>query len=66
MSEAWRVEAPFSERLVAEAPDLGVTGIHDNEAISPREVLARVIEGYARNNGHAGFLRERIDGGVGQ
>jgi hypothetical protein len=31
-----------------------------------REVLVRVIEAYARHNGHADLLRERIDGRVGQ
>jgi Protein of unknown function (DUF664) len=31
-----------------------------------REVLVHMIEEYARNNGHADVLRERIDGRVGQ
>ena len=31
-----------------------------------REVLVHMIEEYARHNGHADFLRERIDGRVGQ
>lgn len=31
-----------------------------------REVLVHMIEGYARHCGHADFLRERIDGRVGQ
>jgi Protein of unknown function (DUF664) len=29
-------------------------------------VLLRMIEEYARHNGHADLLRERIDGRVGQ
>jgi hypothetical protein len=31
-----------------------------------REVLVHMIEEYARHNGHADLLRERIDGRVGQ
>jgi hypothetical protein len=30
------------------------------------EVLVHMIEEYARHHGHADFLRERIDGRVGQ
>jgi hypothetical protein len=29
-------------------------------------VLAHMIEEYARHNGHADFLRERIDGATGE
>ena len=36
------------------------------EGHSLREVLVHMIEEYARHNGHADFLRERIDGRVGQ
>ncbi len=31
-----------------------------------REVLVHMIEEYARHNGHADLLRERIDGRKGQ
>ncbi len=31
-----------------------------------REVLVHMVEEYARHNGHADLLRERIDGRVGQ
>jgi hypothetical protein len=31
-----------------------------------REVLVDMIEEYARHNGHADLIRERIDGRVGQ
>ena len=70
--EAWRGEVAFAERFVAEAPDLDVTGDYDYGppyepgSISLREVLVHMIEEYARHNGHADFLRERIDGRVGQ
>lgn len=62
----WRAEVAFAERLVAEAPDLDVEGAVDGERMALREVLVHMIEEYARHNGHADFLRERIDGRVGQ
>jgi hypothetical protein len=61
--ETWRAEVAFADRFVAEAPDLGITG---NDGHLLREVLVHMIEEYARHNGHADFLRERIDGRVGQ
>jgi uncharacterized damage-inducible protein DinB len=63
---AWRAETEFAERFVAEAADLGVTGTTGGEPISLREVLVHMIEEYARHNGHADLLRERIDGRIGQ
>jgi hypothetical protein len=48
---------------VAEAPDLEIVG---SEGDVLREVLVHMIEEYARHNGHADLLRERIDGRVGQ
>ncbi|MFF7883825.1 DinB family protein [Streptomyces sp. NPDC020794] len=62
----WRSEVAFAERFVDEARDLDITGTHDDEPIALREVLVHLIEEYARHNGHADFLRERIDGRVGQ
>jgi hypothetical protein len=70
--QTWRAEVAFAERLVAEAPSLDVTGDYDYGqpyepgSISLREVLVHMIEEYARHNGHADFLRERIDGRIGQ
>ncbi len=61
--EAWRNEVAFAEQFVAEAPDLNLVG---NAGDVLREVLVHMIEEYARHNGHADFLRERIDGRVGQ
>ena len=61
--EVWRAEVAFAERFVAEAPNLDLTG-PEGEVL--REVLVHMIEEYARHNGHADFLRERIDGRVGQ
>ena len=64
---AWRAEVAFAERLVAEVPDLDVTGYDPRRgSISVRWVLVHMIEEYARHNGHADLLRERIDGSVGE
>ena len=61
--------APRSRSRIgsAEAPDLDVTG-HDQRhgEFSLREVLVHMVEEYARHNGHADLLRERIDGRIGQ
>jgi hypothetical protein len=37
----------------------------DEGVVSHRWVLVHMIEEYARHNGHADLLRERIDGVVG-
>lgn len=65
--DAWRAEVAFAERLVAEEADLGrvARDSHGGE-ISVREVLVHMVEEYARHNGHADLLRERIDGRLGQ
>jgi len=65
--DAWRAEIAFADRFVAEAPDLDVTGnVPHQGPISLRELLVHMVEEYARHNGHADLLRERIDGRVGQ
>jgi hypothetical protein len=61
--ETWRAEVAFAEQYVADAPDLDVVGKAGHVL---REVLVHMIEEYARHNGHADLLRERIDGRVGQ
>jgi uncharacterized damage-inducible protein DinB len=65
--QVWREEVAFAERFVAEAPDLDVTGNeHRRGPVSLRWVLVHMVEEYARHNGHADLLRQRIDGAVGQ
>jgi len=56
---------------VAAQEDLGATvsfhnGLGEQDSMSVREALVHMIEEYARHMGHADFLRERIDGRVGQ
>jgi len=64
----WREECAFTDRYVAEAPDLDVLGEREDgsDTFSLREVLVHMVEEYARHNGHADLLRERIDGRIGQ
>jgi uncharacterized damage-inducible protein DinB len=63
---AWREEVAFSEQFTRET-DLGFVGVDsDGVPISLRELLVHMIEEYARHNGHADLLRERIDGRLGQ
>ena len=63
----WRAEVAFADQFVAEAPDLDVVGNHSYlGAVSLRWVLVHMVEEYARHDGHADLLRERIDGRVGQ
>ncbi|HYJ72824.1 MAG TPA: DinB family protein [Actinomycetota bacterium] len=69
----WRGEVAFAERFVADAPSLDITGDDPlnqhgsgGGTMSLREALLGTIEEYARHLGHADFLRERIDGRLGQ
>jgi uncharacterized damage-inducible protein DinB len=63
---AWREEVAFAEQFVR-TTDLDFVGQDGaGQPISLRELLVHMIEEYARHNGHADLLRERIDGRVGQ
>ncbi|MER7951019.1 DinB family protein [Streptomyces sp. NPDC096079] len=61
--EAWRAAVAHADRFTAQAPDLDVWGEDEwRGRVSLRWVLVHMIEEYARHNGHADLLRERIDG----
>jgi len=63
---AWRDEVAFAEQFTRDH-DLGFLGSDsEGEPVSLRELLVHMVEEYARHNGHADLLRERIDGRVGQ
>ena len=65
--DLWRGEVANSERFVTQAPTLDLAGQHPRGGVrSLRWVLVHMIEEYARHNGHADLLRERIDGSVGE
>jgi uncharacterized damage-inducible protein DinB len=62
----WRDECAHARERVAAAPSLDVTGTgRRGERYSLRWIMVHMIEEYARHNGHADLLRERIDGTVG-
>ncbi|WP_367043808.1 DinB family protein [Streptomyces sp. Je 1-332] len=64
----WHEECGRSRRIVEAAESLDVTGIRRStgEPVSLRRILLHMIEEYARHNGHADLLRERIDGATGR
>jgi len=63
---AWREECARSREIVAAASldDTG-TSFRDGEPFSLRWLLTHHIAEYARHDGHADLLRERIDGRTG-
>ena len=63
---AWRDEVAFAEQFTRET-ELDFVGMDGaGSPISLRELLVHMVEEYARHNGHADLLRERIDGRLGQ
>lgn len=62
----WRAECDRADEIVAALPSLDVTGLLHGHEFSARWVLVHMIEEYARHNGHADLLRERIDGLTGE
>jgi len=61
----WRAECAAARARTAAAPSLDTTGTQDGKDFSLRWIMVHMIEEYARHNGHADLLRERIDGAVG-
>jgi uncharacterized damage-inducible protein DinB len=62
----WGAECEHARSVTAGATTLDQTGLRREERVSVRWVLVHMIEEYARHNGHADLLRERIDGTVGE
>jgi hypothetical protein len=62
----WRAECDHSRALVAANPVLETRGFRGGHWFSLRWVLTHMIEEYARHNGHADLLRERLDGTTGE
>jgi hypothetical protein len=63
----WRAECQRSREIMAAAASLDETGIQRStgKPIALRRIIVHMIAEYARHNGHADLLRERIDGAVG-
>jgi len=64
--ETWRGECAAARAIVG-GRSLDDTGTRrrDGQPVSVRFVLAHMIAEYARHNGHADLLRERVDGTTG-
>ena len=62
----WEDECDHSRAAFAAAPSLDVAGERRGAVISLRWIMVHMIEEYARHNGHADLLRERIDGRTGE
>jgi uncharacterized damage-inducible protein DinB len=60
----WRAEIAYARKHCAER-DLADTGRFMGQGVSLRWIYVHMIEEYARHNGHADLLRERIDGTTG-
>jgi uncharacterized damage-inducible protein DinB len=63
---AWREEIAFANEFIADHDFDFVGEDSQGEPVSLRELIVHMIEEYARHNGHADLLRERIDGRVGE
>ncbi|MGW4354583.1 DinB family protein [Nocardia sp. NPDC004582] len=64
----WREECARSREIVDGCESLDTVGDHQSGAdgYSARWILTHMIEEYARHNGHADLLRERLDGRTGE
>ena len=62
----WRAECGHARALVAAAPSFDVRGFRSSGYVSLRWVMTHMIEEYARHNGHADLIRERLDGSTGE
>ena len=51
---------------MAAAPSFDVKGFRHSGFFSLRWVMTHMIEEYARHNGHADLIRERLDGSTGE
>lgn len=63
--EVWRAECARSRLVTAAAPSLDSQAAGD-AAVTLRWTMVKMIQEYARHNGHADLLRECIDGAVGE
>jgi uncharacterized damage-inducible protein DinB len=61
---AWREDCDISRNVLAGKASLDDT-IVSKDVVSVRWILVHMIEEYARHNGHADLLRQRIDGATG-
>jgi hypothetical protein len=65
--KVWHSECESAREIVANASSLQQTGLRKRDGLpfSLRWLLVHMIAEYARHNGHADLLRERLDGRTG-
>ena len=63
--ETWRQECDRARANVAAVTSLDDTFEREQDRYSLRWIMSHMVEEYARHNGHADLLRERIDGATG-
>jgi len=63
---SWREEIGRARDACAAVDDLSSWAVHGGRRVSLRWILSHMVEEYARHNGHADLLRERIDGVTGE
>jgi uncharacterized damage-inducible protein DinB len=65
--DTWRRECEAARRNIAAAESLDVLGTYrTGHKVPLRWIMNHMIEEYARHNGHADLLRERLDGTTGE
>jgi hypothetical protein len=64
--ELFQRQCEVSRGIVAGASSFDEVAANAADVISLRWIMVHMIEEYARHNGHADFLREQIDGAVGE
>ena len=64
--ERFQCQCDVSRKIVAGAQSFDEVAANARDTISLRWIMVHMIEEYARHNGHADFLREQIDGAVGE
>ncbi len=62
--DRWRAERARADQLISSARSLEAAAAGNR--LSVRWNLVKVIQEYARHNGHADLIRERIDGATGE
>ncbi|MCS7482712.1 DinB family protein [Umezawaea endophytica] len=62
----WRAACAESRDIVAASSLDATAQRRDGTDASVRWIMLHMLEEYARHNGHADFLRERIDGATGE
>ena len=64
--DAFQRQCALSRHIVDAAPSLDQMAASSKVHVSLRWIMIHMIEEYARHNGHADLLRERIDGATGE